>query len=134
MDADVRKELDDIKGMLAEVLMRLKGLLDPSVNQPQLPIAHDPNAGLVRTPRGRWFPKPAPESGEMFMGYTLRVGEHLGDDKARDARNRAGALFIAATPLIQRHNGDWVAACEEWLYGNPDYRPDPAWSSYRPGR
>lgn len=95
---------------------------------------------FVLTPYGRMFPRPRPDLGEMFMGYTTRVGEYIGGDILVRARNNAGALFISATPLFTKYGGyradgsNWAAACEEWLFGNPNFVPDPAWGNYRPGR
>jgi hypothetical protein len=102
--------------------------------QPQVP------ADFAMTPYGRMFPRPRPDLGEMFMGYTTRVGEYIGGEIQIRARNNAAGLFISATPLFAKFGGyradgaNWPAACEEWLFGDPNFIPDPAWGGYRPGR
>lgn len=128
-------QLDRIESMLSALLHAL----GTPVELAPPPADAAPPPGMVvgvdevATPRGRVFPRPLPNKGEMFMGYTLRVGRFFGGEVNNQAVRTAGALRDAATPLLARHNGDWVAAAEEWLFGNPAYTPDPAWGGYRPG-
>lgn len=121
--------LKTIDAKLDELLRRTRGTTTPAG---EIPLAHDPREGLVETPRGRWFPKPRPDQGEMFMAYTVRVGESQGVKQL--AINVQGSLFIAATPLFAKHGGykedgsNWAAAAEDWLFPVP-VAPDPGWDA-----
>lgn len=133
------EQFEELKAMLAEALQR-KPRVDPTPTPPVTPVEPVAPPDMVLTPRGRMFPRPKPELGEMFMGYTMRVGDYIGGEVQMRARNSAGALFITATPLFAKHGGfksdgsNWAAAAEEHLFGDPFFVPDPAWGSYRPGR
>jgi hypothetical protein len=141
-EQEMAARMAQLEAMLAELLTRTQGATSappasPPARYGAVPYGSVPPGTIgpewVWTPQGRRFPPPKPELGEMFIGYTQRVGRELGGAVADQATRTAGGLFISATPLLQKHGGDWVAACEEHLFGNPNYRPDPAWASYRPG-
>lgn len=123
------EQFNELRGMMSELLTRVTG----GSTAPTAPVGVP--EGFVLTPRGKMFPAPRQADGESFVAYTQRVGDYFGGEQQRVSRANAGALLYAPGPLLAKHGGNWVAATEEHLFGDPNYAPDPAWGfSPRPPR
>lgn len=98
-----------------ELLSRVRG---PAVN----PAPADPSDVL-----------PDPIPGEGIAAYAARCGQYVGGEKGEQAIRASGSLFLTGGPLVRKHNGSWKKAVWEFIWGDPNYTPDPRWASYRPG-
>jgi hypothetical protein len=131
----MEERLARLERMIA-ALMAAMSVPNPDGIPVAVPVNPAPQVppGMVLTLTGRLFPEPLPGSGELFPGYTLRVGRVLGPDVEAQARRTVGSLFGGqGQKIVDKHGGDWVAAAEEHLFGDRAYNPDPAWGRYRPG-
>jgi hypothetical protein len=77
---------------------------------------------------------PDPVPGEGIVAYVQRVARIIGGEKGAQAERAAGSLFLVGQYLVDKHGGNWKAAALEFVNGDPAYKPDPRWATYRPGQ
>lgn len=76
---------------------------------------------------------PDPVPGEGIVSYAARCGQFVGGEKGAQAMRGSGSLFLSGQTLVNKHGGSWKAAVWEFIWGDPNYVPDPRWGTYRPG-
>lgn len=93
------------------------GRIDPPID------ANCPTGILVRS--GRWLSVPRPDTGEMFMGYCLRVSRQLGNEQG--VLNALATIQISMGPIFAKLGGqkedgsNWAEAAD--MFFNKVYTP-----------